>query len=74
MFEGSFDEVNRLFYENEWSDGLPIVPPTLERIETFLQYTDRDPHDLIGTLLPQAKRAALTIYRLARTAEAAAGR
>ena len=33
VFEGSFDEVNRFFYENEWSDGLPIVPPTRERVE-----------------------------------------
>ena len=27
VFEGSFEEVNRLFLENGWSDGLPIVPP-----------------------------------------------
>jgi hypothetical protein len=29
------------FYEREWSDGLPIVPPTVENIEEFLAFTDR---------------------------------
>ena len=28
VFEGTPDEINRFFYENGWSDGLPIVPPT----------------------------------------------
>ena len=31
VFEGSFEEVNRLFYENRWSDGLPVVPPSVEQ-------------------------------------------
>ena len=62
-FEGSFDEVNRLFYENGWSDGLPIVPPTRARIERFLAFTDRDPHDEIGVLLPDSRAA--TIWNIA---------
>ena len=40
VFEGSFEEVNRLFLENGWSDGLPIVPPTKEKIAEFLAFTD----------------------------------
>ena len=35
VFEGSFEEVNRLFLENRWSDGLPIIPPTPEKIAQF---------------------------------------
>jgi len=35
VFEGTYDEVNRHFYENGWSDGLPIVPPTGERVREF---------------------------------------
>ena len=31
VFRGNFDEINRYFYENGWSDGLPIVPPTRDR-------------------------------------------
>ncbi len=41
VFRGTFEEVNAYFYEREWSDGLPIVPPTLEKIEEFLSFTDR---------------------------------
>ena len=33
---GSLDEVNACFYERGWTDGLPIVPPTRERVESLL--------------------------------------
>jgi hypothetical protein len=59
VFDGSFDEVNRYFYENLWSDGLPIVPPTRERIEAFLEFTDRDPGEVLGTLLPDNRAATI---------------
>ena len=26
--EDSWEEINDLFYERGWTDGLPIVPPT----------------------------------------------
>ncbi|HWM76249.1 MAG TPA: UGSC family (seleno)protein, partial [Methylomirabilota bacterium] len=40
VFEGTPDEVNRVFYERGWSDGLPIVPPTEARVREFLGFTD----------------------------------
>ncbi|MCH9675858.1 MAG: hypothetical protein K0U93_30760 [Gammaproteobacteria bacterium] len=57
VFEGDFEEVNRLFYENGWGDGLPIVPPTSERVEAFLKFTDREPDEELGILLPDNRRA-----------------
>ena len=57
VFEGSFEEVNRLFYENGWSDGLPIVPPTVERIEAFLRFTDLDRDEELGVVAPDNRRA-----------------
>jgi hypothetical protein len=36
------DEINRLYRERKWGDGLPIVPPTFERVERMLQHTKRD--------------------------------
>ena len=33
VFEGGFEDVNRLYYENGWSDGLPVTPPTDDRYE-----------------------------------------
>jgi hypothetical protein len=63
VFEGTLDEVNRYFYENLWTDGVPIVPPTRERIEAFLAFTDRDPDEVLGTMLPENRAA--TIWNIA---------
>jgi len=63
VFEGTFDEVNRFFYENQWSDGLPIVPPTRERIEAFLAFTDRPRDTVLGAALPD--RRAATLWNIA---------
>jgi len=40
-FEASddLDAINQLYRERRWSDGLPIVPPTLERVERMLKHT-----------------------------------
>jgi len=32
----SFDAINDYFYEQGWTDGLPIVPPTAERVANML--------------------------------------
>ena len=63
VFEGTFEEVNRYFYECEWSDGLPIVPPTAEKVGEFLGFTDRDPDEMIGVILPDNR--AVTIWSVA---------
>src|SRR5260221_8961407 len=31
VFRGTLDEVNDHFYGQLWTDGLPIIPPTIER-------------------------------------------
>lgn len=59
VFTGSFEEVNAHFYEKLWSDGLPIVPPTIEKIEEFLSFTDRDPEESLGILLPESRAATV---------------
>jgi hypothetical protein len=55
--EGTLEEINQFFIEKEWSDGLPIIPPTPERVETFLKFTDQNPDETIA-VLPQANLAA----------------
>ena len=57
VFKGTLDEVQEHFHQQLWSDGLPIIPPTRERVDAFLNFTDRDPHEVIGTL-PQEGREA----------------
>ena len=60
---GGFDEVNRYFYAHEFSDGLPIVPPTQEKVAAFLRFTDRDPDEVLGVILPDSRAA--TIWSIA---------
>ncbi|MFN0092526.1 MAG: UGSC family (seleno)protein [Acidimicrobiales bacterium] len=59
VFVGDFDEVNRLFYENRWSDGLPIVPPTAERVEAFLAFCDLAPEHSLGRVLPDNRECTV---------------
>jgi hypothetical protein len=59
VFEGTPDEINRFFYENGWSDGLPIVPPTAARVDEFLRGTDRDADEELGVLLPDRRSATV---------------
>lgn len=58
VFTGTLDEVNRYFTGQRWSDGLPVVPPTVERVEEFLRYTDRRWDETVG-VLPIAHRNIL---------------
>ena len=46
-------------YENGWTDGLPVVPPTPERVERMLNGTDRTPDELIAAVPPKWGRATV---------------
>jgi hypothetical protein len=59
VFEGTYDQVNAYFYEHGWSDGLPIVPPTEERVQAFLRHTRRAADDQLGVLLPDRRSATI---------------
>jgi hypothetical protein len=63
VFEGTLDEVQEFFYRRLWSDGLPIIPPTIERVEKFLKYTNRPSDQIIGNLLPEKRDA--TVWNIA---------
>jgi hypothetical protein len=59
VFTGTFEEVNRFFYENEWSDGLPIVPPSIGKVREFLKYTSRAPDDALGVSPPDNRKSTV---------------
>jgi hypothetical protein len=59
VFEGTLDEVNEHFLERQWSDGLPVMPPTVERVEAFLRFTDRAPDEVIGVVAPENREATV---------------
>ena len=57
VYEGSFDEINEHFKSQLWTDELPIIPPTPERVAAFLTHTRRAPDEQIA-ILAQANLAA----------------
>ncbi len=63
VFSGTLQEVNKYFYEQEWAEGIPIIPPTIELVEEFLKYTDRSADEVITQLLPDKRDA--TIWNIA---------
>lgn len=46
----SVQRVAEYLYEQDWSDGLPILPATEEAVETFLATTVRDPEAVLARL------------------------
>ncbi|MGQ0751445.1 MAG: hypothetical protein ACT4PS_12985 [Betaproteobacteria bacterium] len=40
------------FLDKQWSDGLPVVTPTEERVQWMLKGTRRDPDEIIGRIPP----------------------
>ncbi len=56
----SFDAIQNHFYEKGWTDGLPIVPPSQERVEAMLKgMAWRDPDELIAEIPPAHGKATL---------------
>lgn len=64
--EEDFESINELFREKGWSDGLPIVPPTAQRVKEMLAYCDRPPGEPVGLMAP--RYGAATPLRLAANA------
>lgn len=44
------DNLRRLFLENGWTDGLPIILPTEERVAEMLKGTSRAPDEVVGAM------------------------
>lgn len=55
----SAQETSRIFYEKGWTDGLPIIPPTPEAVEGFLQGVKRKPDEVIGLIPPRWAEATV---------------
>jgi hypothetical protein len=47
------------YFERGWTDGLPVIPPTPQRVERMLTGTRRDPAELIGLIPPNYGKATL---------------
>lgn len=56
-------EVTAFFETKGWTDGLPIIPPTEERVAQMLAAVKRNAQDVIGTVPP--RWAAATVEKVA---------
>jgi hypothetical protein len=56
------DEIEGCF-DRGWTDGLPVVPPTPERMLRMLQGTSRDPGDIVAVVPPDL--APCTVEKVA---------
>lgn len=57
------DAINRLYRERRWGDGLPIVPPTAERVERMLKVSSRGREEIVARVAPGY--GAATVERIA---------
>lgn len=57
VFSGTIDEVNEFYNDMMWSDGMPIIPPTMERVEEFMKYTDYRWNRTIAVLSPSYRQS-----------------
>lgn len=63
VFSGTIDEVNEFYNEMMWSDGMPIIPPTVDRVEEFMKYTDYRSNRTIAVLSPSYRQT--TVWQVA---------
>jgi hypothetical protein len=56
---GDIEEITEQLYRDGKTDGLPVVPPTPERVEEMLSATDRDVDEQIGIVPPQYRPATV---------------
>jgi hypothetical protein len=45
-------DFNRLFFDNGWGDGLPLIPPTPDLVERMLRHARRDPREVVAVIPP----------------------
>ena len=59
--QGSSGDISKVYYNKGWTDGLPIVPPSVELIQSMLTGTKHSPNEIIGKLAPQAGIATVEL-------------
>ncbi|MBO0722771.1 MAG: hypothetical protein J2P41_18245 [Blastocatellia bacterium] len=62
------DNLRRLFYENGWTDGLPIILPTEERVAEMLTGTGHPPDEVVGQMTITTKRERGMEYTVEKVA------
>jgi hypothetical protein len=82
-FTGTFDEVQDFFLGDlskftetaphaEYTDGLPVIPPTADRVARMLKGTSHKPDEVVGQMAPQ--KGLATVEKVAINAVMAGAR
>ena len=58
-----FESANELFHGKGWTDGLPIVPPTRDRVTRFIEAAGREPDEILGVYT--TRRRVVTVEKVA---------
>jgi hypothetical protein len=58
-FKGNLEEVNRFYYRNGWTDGLPILPPTEKAVAEMLTGTDLPADHVVSKVIPRLGKATV---------------
>lgn len=66
IYYGSYEDIQEYFKINNWTDGLPIVPPTDEKIQEYLSFTPYKANEVIGTIAVRYREC--TVYTVAANA------
>lgn len=66
IYYGSFEDIQEYFKINNWTDGLPVIPPTDERIQEYLKFTPYKANEVIGTIAVGYREC--TVYTVAANA------
>jgi hypothetical protein len=53
-------------YEQGWTDGLPVVPPTVEKVQAMVERSGRAADELVAELPPKGGKA--TVEKIATNA------
>ena len=59
QFRGTAEDVNNFFFKKGWSLGLPIIPPTSERVKAMLKGTSHPPDEVVWIVPP--RKGVLTV-------------
>ena len=62
-FTGTYEDVTKLFAKRKWSLSLPIIPPTVDKVQAMLKGTKRAPSEVVWVVPP--RQGILTVELVA---------
>ena len=61
---GTLAEIQDYFYKEGWTDGLPIIPPTKEKVALMLKGTKHSPDEIVASAMDPEK-LVVTVEKVA---------